>query len=40
LLRAQDCPEAQGFYFSHPVAPRSIAQLVARSARRTRRTRV
>ena len=40
LLRAQDCPEAQGFYFSHPVAPRSIAQLLARSARRARRTRV
>jgi diguanylate cyclase (GGDEF)-like protein/PAS domain S-box-containing protein len=36
LLRAQDCPEAQGFYFSHPVAPRNIAQMLARSARRTR----
>jgi len=39
LLRAQDCPEAQGFYFSHPVAPRSITQMLARNARRTRRTR-
>jgi diguanylate cyclase (GGDEF)-like protein/PAS domain S-box-containing protein len=36
LLRAQDCPEAQGFYFSHPVVPRSIAKMLARGARRTR----
>ncbi len=36
LLRAQACPEAQGFYFSHPVVPRSIAQMLARGAHRAR----
>lgn len=36
LLRAQACPEAQGFYFSHPVVPRSIAQMLARGVRRKR----
>jgi EAL domain-containing protein (putative c-di-GMP-specific phosphodiesterase class I) len=36
LLRAQACPEAQGFYFSHPVAPRSIAQMLTRGVRRAR----
>jgi diguanylate cyclase (GGDEF)-like protein/PAS domain S-box-containing protein len=36
LLRAQDCPEAQGFYFSHPVVPRGIAQMLERGASRLR----
>ena len=36
LLRAQDCPEAQGFYFSHPVVPRGIAQMLERGASRVR----
>ncbi|MHB8475954.1 MAG: putative bifunctional diguanylate cyclase/phosphodiesterase [Steroidobacteraceae bacterium] len=40
LLRAQACPEAQGFYFSHPVVPRSIAQMLTRGARGARPARV
>jgi EAL domain-containing protein (putative c-di-GMP-specific phosphodiesterase class I) len=35
LLRAQDCPEAQGYYFSHPVAAPGIAQMLKGGARRS-----
>ena len=28
FLEAHDCPEAQGYYFSHPVAPALLADLV------------
>jgi diguanylate cyclase (GGDEF)-like protein/PAS domain S-box-containing protein len=38
LLRERLCPEAQGFYFSRPVAADGIAPLLKRSAIRTRRT--
>jgi diguanylate cyclase (GGDEF)-like protein/PAS domain S-box-containing protein len=30
LLRLQDCPEAQGYYFSHPVLPKGIARMLGR----------
>jgi diguanylate cyclase (GGDEF)-like protein/PAS domain S-box-containing protein len=36
LLRAQACPEAQGFYFGHPVVARGIAEMLARGASRAR----
>ncbi|HEY4772933.1 MAG TPA: EAL domain-containing protein, partial [Steroidobacteraceae bacterium] len=36
LLRAQHCPEAQGNYFSLPVAPPGIAQMLGRAAQRVR----
>jgi len=28
FLEAHDCPEAQGYYFSHPVAPALFAELL------------
>jgi EAL domain-containing protein (putative c-di-GMP-specific phosphodiesterase class I) len=36
LLRAQACPEAQGYYFGHPVVARGIAEMLERGASRVR----
>jgi EAL domain-containing protein (putative c-di-GMP-specific phosphodiesterase class I) len=36
LLRAQDCPEAQGYYFSHPVVAEKLVPLLEHGISRPR----
>ena len=36
-LQEQNCPEGQGYYFSPPVAPNEIAQLLGSSVAETAR---